>query len=115
MPKAKTAASVREFQDIPNIGPAMAGDFATMGIAEPRDLVGRDPYEMYEELCRLTKARHDPCVIDAFIAAVRFMEGSKPKPWWDYTPERKVELAVRARALRDRNRGSTRRAATPSR
>ena len=26
---------------------------------------------------------------DCFIAAVRFMEGGAPTPWWHYTAERK--------------------------
>lgn len=55
--------------------------------------MGRDPYLMYEELCRKTGQRHDPCVIDAFISAVRFMQGEPKRPWWAYTSERKSVLA----------------------
>ncbi|WP_373060805.1 helix-hairpin-helix domain-containing protein [Gemmatimonas sp.] len=29
-------------------------------------------------------------MIDCFISAVRFMEGSAPHRWWHYTPERKT-------------------------
>jgi len=111
MPKARTASEVDRFTEIPNIGKAMAGDFALMGLAAPRDLVGRDPFAMYEQLCKLTKCRQDPCVLDTFIAAVRFMEGSKPLPWWHYTHERKAAMLARGSA--DRSRGSGRRAATP--
>jgi hypothetical protein len=50
---------------------------------------------MYDDLCRLTGQRHDPCLLDTFIAAIRFMEGGPKKPWWSYTAERKRELAVR--------------------
>ncbi len=42
------------------------------------------------------ETRHDPCVIDVFIAAVRFMGGEPAKPWWKYTPERKQTLAAKA-------------------
>jgi hypothetical protein len=38
--------------------------------------------------------RHDPCVIDTFLSAVRFMEGAPPQPWWHCTPERKRHLAT---------------------
>ena len=114
MPKAAKASECKTFQDIPNIGPAMAADFRLMGFKHPSELAGRDPYELYETLCKLTKARHDPCVIDAFIAAVRFMEGSKPTPWWHYTEERKQRLANSARAKSGRSRGSGRRAAPAS-
>src|SRR5262249_46636536 len=53
------------------------------------------PYALYDDLCRITGQRHDPCVLDMFIAAVRFMEGEPKKPWWKYTAECKRELAVR--------------------
>jgi hypothetical protein len=60
----------------------------------PHDLPGRDPYEMYHDLCRITGQRHDPCLLDTFISAVRFMEGAPKKPWYAYTAERKRELAA---------------------
>jgi hypothetical protein len=86
---------VTQLEDIPNVGPAIAGDLRRLGITSPADLLGRDPYAMYEELCRVTSARHDPCVLDVFIAAVRFMSGGPKKPWWSFTAERKRELAAR--------------------
>jgi hypothetical protein len=82
-------------EEIPNIGPSLAEDLRLVGVSHPRDLIGRDPYEMYEELCRKTGERHDPCVIDVFISAVRFMEGEPERPWWAYTSERKHRLASR--------------------
>lgn len=91
--KARTAAEAQKLEDLPNIGKAMAGDFRLLGIAHPRQLVGRDPYRLYDELCAATGARHDLCVIDTFISAVRFMEGAPPHPWWRYTAERKRRLA----------------------
>jgi hypothetical protein len=91
--KAQTAAEVRRFEDIPNIGPAMAADFVLLEVPTPSALAGRDPYALYDELCARTGARHDPCVIDTFISAVRFMEGAPPHPWWHYTAERKRHLA----------------------
>ena len=86
-----------ELEQLPNIGPRIAADLRRLDIAVPADLKGRDPYEMYDELCRRTKARHDPCVLDTFIAAVRFMGGEPAKPWWKYTSERKRRLAGRAK------------------
>ncbi|HYV35413.1 MAG TPA: helix-hairpin-helix domain-containing protein [Gemmataceae bacterium] len=87
--------NVARLEEIPNVGPATAGDLRQLGIATPADLPGRDPYEMYQNLCRITGQRHDPCVIDVFIAAVRYMEGEPKKPWWKYTAQRKKELALR--------------------
>jgi Pathogenicity locus len=53
-------------------------DLRQLGITSPGELPGRDPYAMYDDLCRITGQRHDPCLLDVFIAAVRFMEGAPP-------------------------------------
>lgn len=87
--KAKRAAEVTTLESIPNIGPAMARDLRQLGIATPAALVGRDPYAIYQDLCLHTGIRQDPCVLDTFIAATRFMAGDPPHPWWYYTAERK--------------------------
>src|SRR4051794_9819690 len=86
---------IAALEDIPNIGPAVAGDLRQLGIVLPADLLERDPYMMYDDLCRITGQRHDPCLLDTFIAAVRYMAGEPKKPWWKYTAERKRELAAR--------------------
>lgn len=87
--KARTATEAGKLLHIPNIGPAMAGDLAILGISRPSQLAGQDPHALYQRLCALTGVRHDPCVLDTLISAVRFMEGAPPHPWWHYTAERK--------------------------
>jgi hypothetical protein len=87
---------ITELEDIPNVGPAIAANLRLIGIQSPEDLLGKDPYKMYEDLCCTTGVRHDPCVIDVFIAAVRFTAGEPAKPWWKHTPERKRTLAGKA-------------------
>ena len=84
--------------DLPNVGPAMAEDFRLLGIDAPGQLAGRDPFHLYEQLCAITAARHDPCVIDVFISVTRFMNGDEPRPWWAFTEERKRLLANRFRS-----------------
>jgi hypothetical protein len=64
----------------------VAADLRLLGVAKPADLVGRDPYAMYDELCQVTGRRHDPCLLDTF------MGGEPAKPWWAFTAERKREL-----------------------
>ena len=86
---------IARLEDIPNVGPAVAADLRQLGIKSPGELSGRDPYALYDDLCRLTGQRHDPCLLDTFIAAVRYMEGGPKKPWWDYTAEHKREMAAR--------------------
>src|SRR3954467_11904319 len=88
----KTTSAVRDIahlEDIPNIGPSVAGNLRQLGVTSPGELAGRDPYAMYDHLCRITGQRHDPCLLDTFIAAVRYMEGGPKKPWSAYTAERK--------------------------
>jgi hypothetical protein len=90
--KIESAADVTRLEDIPNIGREIAKDLRDLGIEAPAQLHGLDPYEMYGRLCAQTGIRHDPCVLDTFIAAVRFMEGGPRLPWYAYTAERKQTL-----------------------
>lgn len=88
---------IHTITDIPNVGPATARDLTLLRILHPADLVGQDPYRMYEELCQVTGMKHDPCIIDVFLSAVRFMEGAPPRKWWYYTSERKNRLVLERR------------------
>jgi hypothetical protein len=97
---AKGVRQIARLEDIPNVGPAVAADLRRLGITTPGELPGRDPYALYDDLCRITGQRHDPCLLDTFIAAVRYMEGAPKKPWWKYTAERKREMAARTPASR---------------
>jgi hypothetical protein len=88
---------VVKLEQIPNVGPRIASDFHRLALHHAHALVGRDPYALYDQLNELTGVRHDPCVLDTFIAAVRYMEGGPKRPWWRFTAERKRELAALTR------------------
>lgn len=83
---------IKRFRDIPNVGPAIEKDFIALGLKEPAELIGKDPYLLYRDLCTITQKRHDPCVIDVFISVVKYMEGGPAKKWWEYTEQRKRHL-----------------------
>lgn len=85
--------TVSDLTCLPNIGPAIAADLKLAGVQHPKDLIGRDPYQLYAALCRKTGQRHDPCMIDVFLAVVDFMEGGEAAPWWKFTEKRKRHLA----------------------
>ena len=89
-PKAESAAHCDTLEQLPNVGPAIAADLRLIGIQHPRELRGKDAFVLYQRLCAATGQRHDPCVLDTFMAATDFMRGAPPAPWWDYTPQRKL-------------------------
>jgi hypothetical protein len=91
-PKARSADACERLEQLPNIGPALAADLRLIGIQHPVDLRGQDALVLYQQLCRVTGQRHDPCVLDTFMAATDFMGGAPAAPWWAYTPQRKAQF-----------------------
>ena len=87
--KRRTPGAVVKLEQIPNVGPSLAADLRRVGVKRPGELPGKDPHLLYVKLCRASGERQDPCVLDVFISAVRFMEGAPARPWWHYTTERK--------------------------
>jgi len=85
-------ARVVDLTDLPNVGPSIAADLRMIGVQSPAQLSGRSPLALYRRLCEVTGVRHDPCVLDVFMSITRFMDGGPPRPWWDYTAERKALL-----------------------
>ncbi len=102
VPARSARRTIERLEDLPNVGPATAEDLRRLGIQRPAQLAGRDPYAMYETLCRRTGQRHDPCVIDVFVSIVRFVDGGPARPWWAYTAERKARTSGPARGRRPR-------------
>ena len=90
--KATHARLATVLEAIPNVGASIARDLRSIGIKQPQELIGRNPHSLYQALCDRTRTRQDPCVLDTFISAVRFMEGAPARPWWSYTAERKKKF-----------------------
>lgn len=93
----RRADAAAPLSTLANVGRATLGDFATLGIRSRAQLARRDAYRMYEALCARTGARHDPCVIDVFLATIDECRGAPPQAWWVYTPARKAALAANPR------------------
>ncbi len=91
MAKASHGDQCEKFEQIPNVGYAMAEDFRRLGLKKPADLRGCDAFDLYQRMCKLRGQRQDPCVLDTYMAAIDFMEGAPPRPWWEYTPLRKAQ------------------------
>ncbi|MBU3684668.1 MAG: mitomycin resistance protein [Phycisphaerales bacterium] len=88
--------------DLANVGPATLADFRTLGIRTVAQLARQDAFRLYDRLCRRTAARHDPCCIDVFMAAIAQARGGPATAWWKFTATRKRMLAAGARPKRTR-------------
>jgi hypothetical protein len=86
--------SQRDLQRLPNVGPAVARALGRLGIADPDDLRGRDADELFARLCALDGVQHDPCLLDTFSAVVDHAGGAPPRPWWEYSRERKARASA---------------------
>jgi hypothetical protein len=78
---------------IPNVGPAIARKLRRLDVHGIEDLRGRDPVELFDRLCAMDGHRHDPCLLDTFVAAVAYADGGPARPWWEYSRERKARAA----------------------
>lgn len=79
-----------ELQTIPNVGPAIERKLQRLDITTVADLRGRDGEDLFERLCSLDGRRHDPCLLDTFVAAVAYADGGPARPWWEFSRERKA-------------------------
>ena len=79
---------------IPNVGPAVARMLERLGISSLDDLRGGDGEELFARLCELDGRRHDPCVLDTFVAVVAYADGGPARPWWEFSRERKARARV---------------------
>ena len=88
-PAKVVRAKVRQFSDLPNIGPAATKDFEILGFKTPAELEGADPLELYNAPSHITGSYQDPSVLDVFVSVTDFLDGKPPRPWWNFTDQRK--------------------------
>jgi hypothetical protein len=76
--KARTAAECDTLEQLPNIGPSIAADLRSIGVAHPRELADKDAAGAVPASCAATTGkRQDPCVLDTFMAATEFHAGRR--------------------------------------
>jgi Pathogenicity locus len=97
---AECEEAIARLQQIPNVGPKMGDALLKLGVTRLEDTAGKDPDEMYYELCTIDAKWHDPCVRDVFAAVVSYAEGNPARPWWEFTPERKAREEARREEAR---------------
>ncbi len=91
----KERAKARELEDLVSVGPATRRHLASLGVHTVSDLAQRDPEALYRKLCRRTKKRVDPCVLDVYRAAVAQAQDpelpDEKRLWWYWSRVRKEE------------------------
>jgi hypothetical protein len=79
-------AKASELRKIPGVGEAVERDLHALGIRAVRDLVGRDPEELYARLQAHQGGYVDRCMLYTFRCAVYFAESPDGAPgllkWW---------------------------------
>jgi nucleotidyltransferase/DNA polymerase involved in DNA repair len=93
--------SERKLEDLVSVGPAIRRDFELLGIHTVARLAQHEPEALYDELCRKTGKRQDPCVLDTFRAAIEQARDPYLPPekcrWWYWSRARKAGQATEAR------------------
>jgi len=84
----------RRLEDLFSVGPAMRSEFELLGIHTVARLAQHEPEALYDELCRKTGKRQDPCVLDTFRAAIEQARDPYLPPekcrWWYWSRVRKA-------------------------
>lgn len=77
---------MNELLSIPGVGVKTAEDLVLLGINKVDDLKGRDPEDLYTELCIVKGQQIDRCVLYVFRCAVYFAteetHDSEMLKWW---------------------------------
>lgn len=77
-----------ELQKIPGVGKSIARDLRNLGIVSIQDLNGRDPEQLYRQLCDDQGIKVDRCVLYVFRCAVYYASEQTHDPqllkWWNW-------------------------------
>jgi Pathogenicity locus len=99
MPTARVKAQPA-LADLDSVGPATLADFSLLGVRSVRDLARRTPERLYARLCKLTRTRQDPCVLDVFAAAIAQARNPRlpreQRQWWYWSRRRKANSERRS-------------------
>lgn len=81
-------------RDLRGVGLSVEKDLHRLGITTLAELAEQDALELYAKLCKLTKTRQDPCVLDTFRCAVAQARDPQLPPeqrnWWWWSRQRKL-------------------------
>ena len=86
-PKEESADTIKQsLRAIPGVGPKLAQKFHDIGIKRISDLKGKEPEELYTQICAKHGIQIDRCVLYVCRSSVYFAETENPDPeklkWW---------------------------------
>jgi hypothetical protein len=88
MPSPTKQSVLKGLQQIPGVGPSIAEDFWSLGFRSIKDLKGKDPEELYLQLCAQKGAPIDRCMLYVFRCAVYYASNDRYNPkllkWWNW-------------------------------
>jgi Pathogenicity locus len=91
--KSKVAKVVSPLEEIPGVGPSLAADLESLGIKQVAQLRGKDPQQLFDQLCVKTNSKQDRCVLYVFRCAVYYASNSRHDAeklkWWNWKDAQK--------------------------
>ena len=85
-------SALRDFQQIPGVGKAVANDLWNLGLRSSQELRNEDPENLYNRLCTYQGVKVDRCMLYTFRCAVYFVSNDQHDPerlkWWNWTDEK---------------------------
>jgi len=88
----KKPRSNGDLTQIPYVGKSIASDFEKIGISKISDLRGKNPEDLYYNICATQGYRVDRCVLYVCRSAVHYAENENPDPekvkWWNWTDKK---------------------------
>jgi hypothetical protein len=83
----------RRLRDLAGVGKSIEADLRLLGITSVDELSQVSGDFLYNELCRATGVRQDPCVLDTFRCAVAQARNpalpAGQRNWWWWSQQRK--------------------------
>ncbi len=79
---------INELTQIPYVGDSITEDFKRIGITKIADLKGKNPEELYSQICFTQGKLVDHCVLYVCRSSIYFAENKNPDPeklkWWNW-------------------------------
>jgi nucleotidyltransferase/DNA polymerase involved in DNA repair len=84
----KKQSASNDLTQIPYVGNSTANDLKSIGIKKISDLKGKNPEELYSQICAKQGYQIDRCLLYVCRSSVYFAENKNPDPeklkWWNW-------------------------------